>query len=113
MSSGRDLPEDPWNTVFGKEAPPGFRYEEADAWSKDTWDALLRVDVVVARRVSVLVEVSRRNMALVGVKVPPTGPFCDDLRKMSLVALYSELADVQESVLRLKELLAKKEQSQC
>ena len=100
--------EDSWKTAFGKDYPPGFNFEEADTWTKDQWNLLCRTDIVIARRLSLLVELSRRNLLLEGAKIENNSPFGQELKKLSVTALYSELANPEESVRRLNEILQPK-----
>lgn len=97
--------ENSWKTAFGKDYPPGFNFEEADTWTKEQWLLLCKSDVVIARRLALMVEISRRNLQLAGVTVSKNSPFAEELSKASIMALYAEIADPEESVKQLNEIL--------
>lgn len=97
--------EDSWKTAFGKDYPAGFKFEEADTWTKEQWLTLCRADIVIARRLALMVEISKRNLQTAGLSITNNSPFAEDLNKASVMAIYAELADPEESVRRLKEIL--------
>ena len=100
--------DDPWKTAFGKEYPSGFKFEEADTWDKNEWNRLCKTDVVVARRLSLLVELSRRNLLVLGASFRHNSPFAEELKNLSITALYTELSNPKESILRLNEIFRQK-----
>lgn len=94
-----------WATVFGKTPPPGFDFDKADVWTKDEWMRLCKTDVIVGRRLSLVVEMSLRDLSVLGQRTKSQSPFADELERLSTTLIFLELADVNKTVEALKKIV--------
>jgi len=91
-----------WEKAIGKPVPPGFDYAHATSWGSQIWVGLMKTDIVVARRLALLVELTRRDDTLTGADAIKQNPFSKELRGKSDSLLIMELTDMEVTLEYLK-----------